>query len=310
MPPIGDDRFVGAVSEPLSLKSLVGDSPLMRAMKELLARVAASRTATVLLIGESGVGKDLAARVIHGIGEQAAHPFRKIVCSGLSAQPGNADLVPETQGTVLLDDVGDLAPALQVDLLRMLEARRPVRVVAATTGDLKDKVSAGGFREDLYYRLQMMPIVIPPLRERRGDIPLLAGFYIDLFNRELRKKVRGASADALDVLERCRWPGNVRELRNAIERAVLLAADPSLQPEDFAGLSRTAALAPQFHLPPEGVNLEQLERQLLVEALERAGGNQTHAGQLLGINRDQVRYRIEKFGLDVCGHGKPERPGE
>jgi DNA-binding NtrC family response regulator len=140
-----------------------------------------------------------------------------------------------------------------------------------------------------------MPITLPPLRERRGDVALLANFYIDQFNREFRKKIRGLSPAALSHLEHYPWPGNVRELKNAIERAMLLVDRAYLEPEDFT-LTRTVSPV-EFALPPEGVKLEEVERQLLVQALERAGGNQTHAAQLLGINRDQVRYRIEKFGL-------------
>jgi DNA-binding NtrC family response regulator len=141
-----------------------------------------------------------------------------------------------------------------------------------------------------------MPVTLPSLRERRGDVPLLAFYYIDRFNREFRKKVRGLSAAATALLEQYRWPGNVRELRNAIERAMLLVDRDRLEPDDFTTLTRSVAPS-SFRLPPEGLNLEEVERQLLVQALERAGGNLTQAGQLLGINRDQVRYRIEKFGL-------------
>jgi len=169
--------------------------------------------------------------------------------------------------------------------------------VAATNRDLEKEVKAGKFREDLFYRLQVMPIVLPPLRERRGDVALLASFYIDQFNREFRKRVRGLSPAATSLLEQYQWPGNVRELRNAIERAMLLVDRDYLEPQDFT-LTRTVSPV-EFVLPPEGVKLEEVERQLLVQALERSAGNQTHAAQLLGINRDQVRYRIEKFGLKV-----------
>jgi len=141
-----------------------------------------------------------------------------------------------------------------------------------------------------------MPIALPALRERKGDVPLLANFYVDKFNREFRKRVRGLSAAAIDVLEHYGWPGNVRELKNAIERAMLLVEGEWLEPEHFTTLTRTVA-STQFKLPPDGVNLDEVERQLLLQALERANGNQTQAAQLLGINRDQVRYRIEKFGL-------------
>src|SRR5688572_9841650 len=197
---------------------------------------------------------------------------------------------------------------LQSKLLRFLEEktfkrvgglgdiRVDVRVVAATNRDLEAEVSSGKFREDLFYRLQVMPIMLPPLRERRGDVSLLAAFYVDRFNTEFRRKVRGLAPAATELLEQYGWPGNVRELRNAIERAMLLSDHDRLEAADFTSLTRTASPV-QFKLPPEGVNIEDVERQLLVQALELAKHNLTHAGQLLGINRDQVRYRIEKFGL-------------
>jgi transcriptional regulator with PAS, ATPase and Fis domain len=203
-----------------------------------------------------------------------------------------------------------MTPALQAKLLRFLEEktfkrvggladiRVDVRVVAATHRNLEDDVKAGKFREDLFYRLQVMPVPLPPLRERRGDIPLLASYYVDLYNREFRKRVRGLTPAAMTLLEQYQWPGNVRELRNAIERAMLLMERDRLEPDDFTTLTRSVA-ATQFKLPPEGLHLEEVERQLLVQALDRAGGNQTQAAQLLGINRDQVRYRIEKFGLQT-----------
>jgi transcriptional regulator with PAS, ATPase and Fis domain len=200
-----------------------------------------------------------------------------------------------------------MTPGLQSKLLRFLEektfqrvgglndVRVDVRVVAATNRDLEKDVKAGKFREDLFYRLQVMPIALPPLRERRGDVALLASFYIDQFNREFRKKIRGMTPAAVSLLEHYQWPGNVRELRNAIERAMLLVDRSYLEPQDF---TLTRSVSPvEFVLPPDGVKLEEVERQLLVQALERAGGNQTQAAQLLGVNRDQVRYRIEKFGL-------------
>jgi len=211
-------------------------------------------------------------------------------------------------GTVFLDEIGEMTPALQAKLLRFLEEktfkrvggladqRVDVRVIAATNRNLEDEVKTGKFREDLFYRLQVMPIALPALRERKGDVPLLANYYVDKFNREFRKRVRGLSGAAIDVLQQYGWPGNVRELKNAIERAMLLVEGEWLEPEHFTTLTRTVS-STQFKLPPDGVNLDEVERQLLLQALERAHGNQTQAAQLLGINRDQVRYRIEKFGL-------------
>jgi transcriptional regulator with PAS, ATPase and Fis domain len=215
-------------------------------------------------------------------------------------------------GTVFLDEIGEMTPGLQAKLLRFLEEktfkrvggladiRVDVRVIAATNRSLEEEVAAGRFREDLFYRLQVMPVTLPPLRQRRGDIPLLVEHYIARYNGEFRKRVRGITPAAAALLEQYGWPGNVRELRNAIERAMLLVERDRLTPEDFGTLSHVGNPA-VFRLPADGVVLEDVERQLLVQALERSQGNQTHAGHLLGINRDQVRYRIEKFGLTRPG---------
>lgn len=210
-------------------------------------------------------------------------------------------------GTIFLDEIGEMTAALQSKLLRFLEEKTfkrvgglndvhvDVRVIAATNRNLEEEVAQNRFREDLFYRLQVMPIRLPALRERKGDVGALATYFVERFNREFRKRVKGLSPAAADLLDGCRWPGNVRELRNAIERAMLLVDRDQLEPEDFT-LTRSVA-ATQFRLPPEGVNLEEIEGQLLVQALEQASGNQTQAAQLLGLNRDQVRYRIEKFSL-------------
>jgi two-component system, NtrC family, response regulator AtoC len=310
-----------------SFDAIIGESPAMRQVKALLARVAASPASTVLLTGETGTGKDLAAKAIHYNSGRSPRAFVNITCSALPEQLLESELFGHERGaftdarqqkkglfetadggTVFLDEIGEMTPALQSKLLRFLEEktfkrvggladlRVDVRVIAATNRNLENEVKAGKFREDLFYRLQVMPIPLPALRERQGDVPLLANYYVDKFNREFRKRVRGLSAPAVDVLQQYGWPGNVRELRNAIERAMLLVEGEWLEPEHFTTLTRTVA-STQFKLPPEGVNLDEVERQLLTQALERANGNQTQAAQLLGINRDQVRYRIEKFGL-------------
>ena len=307
--------------------AIIGESAVMREVKALLARVAASPASTVLLTGETGTGKDLAAKAVHYNSARSSRAFVNITCSALPEQLLESELFGHERGaftdarqqkrglfetadggTVFLDEIGEMTPSLQAKLLRFLEERTfkrvggladlrvDVRVIAATNRDLEQEVTTGKFREDLFYRLQVMPITLPPLRERRGDVPLLANWYIDRFNREFRKRVRGLSPAASQVLQDYGWPGNVRELRNAIERAMLLIDRDRLEPEHFTTLTRSVAAA-QFRLPPEGVNLEDVERQLLLQALERSGGNQTQAAHLLGINRDQVRYRIEKFGL-------------
>jgi two-component system, NtrC family, response regulator AtoC len=307
--------------------SIVGDSPAMARAKKLLRKVASSPASTVLLTGETGTGKDLAAKAVHYNSSRAARPFVNITASALPEQLLESELFGHERGaftdarqqkrglfetadggTVFLDEIGEMTVGLQAKLLRFLEEktfkrvggladiRVDVRVIAATNRDLEQEVKNGAFREDLFYRLQVMPVVLPSLRERRGDVALLARFYINRFNGEFRKHVRGLAPAAQELLEQYGWPGNVRELRNAIERAMLLADRERLEPSDFTTLTRTVSAA-HFKLPAEGVHLEEVERQLVVQALERANNNQTKAAELLGLNRDQVRYRMEKFGL-------------
>jgi two-component system response regulator AtoC len=319
--------FRSSQSRECSFDAIIGTSEAMAAVKSLLQRVAASPASTVLLTGETGTGKDLAAKAIHFNSDRAQWPFVNITCSALPEQLLESELFGHERGaftdarqqkrglfetadggTVFLDEIGEMTPALQAKLLRVLEEktfkrvggladlRVDVRVIAATNRNLEDEVKAGRFREDLFYRLQVMPVTLPPLRHRTGDIPLLVEEYVARYNSEFRKGVRGVTPAAAAVLEQYAWPGNVRELRNAIERAMLLVEGDRLTPDDFGPLSRGRSSV-VFRLPPEGVVLEELERQLLVQALERSQGNQTHAGHMLGINRDQVRYRIEKFGL-------------
>ena len=211
-------------------------------------------------------------------------------------------------GTVFLDEIGEMVPGLQAKVLRVLEEKSfkrvggsqdikvDVRVVAASNRNLEEEVRAGRFRQDLFYRLNVLPITLPPLRQHLEDVSALLAFYVDGFNREFRKKVKGVSPAALKLLQGYGWPGNIRELRNAVERAMLLASGSWLEPEDFS-LSARGTSPVGFELPAAGVDLESLEQSLVVQALERCHGNQTKAAALLGMNRDQIRYRIEKFGL-------------
>jgi DNA-binding NtrC family response regulator len=317
-------------SEPFSLERIIGESPSMREVKALLRKIAATPASTVLLGGESGTGKDLAARSLHYASERAASPFMHITCTALPESLLESELFGHEKGaftdarqqkrglferahrgTVYLDEIGDMTPALQAKLLRFLEEkafkrvggaddiRVDVRVIAATNRDLEEAVRKGDFREDLYYRLNVLPIVMPPLRERPGDVPLLAKYFADMYSREFRKSITGLAPEALKLLDSYPWPGNVRELKNAVERAVLLGEDDLLGPGDFRALRREAPPgAPAgFQLPASGVDLHDLERFLVEQALSRTGGNQTRAGELLGLNRDQIRYRIEKFKL-------------
>ena len=321
-------RLRASQAQPYEFDRIVGESPDMAGLKQLLRKVAASPASTVLLMGESGTGKDLAAKVLHYNSERAHRPFMNITCSAIPESLLESELFGHERGaftdarqqkrgllesadggTVFLDEIGEMVPGLQAKLLRVLEDKAfkrvggqhdihvDVRVIGATNRDLEEQVRTGKFREDLYYRLNVLPIRLPPLRTHLEDLPALIDFYIDMFNREFRKSVHGASAEALRRLQGYGWPGNVREVRNAIERAMLLAEGPTLEAGDFPLLGGRPQDAHGIALPADGVSLEELERSLVVQALERSGGNQTRAATLLGLNRDQIRYRIEKFGL-------------
>ena len=315
-------------ARPYSLHRIVGASPSITALRHLAARVASSPASTVLLTGESGTGKDLVAKIIHYSSDRAAKPFMNITCSALPEQLLESELFGHERGaftdaraqkkglletadggTVFLDEIGEMTPGLQAKLLRFLEeksfkrvggaadVRVDVRVIAATNRNLEEQVATHQFRSDLFYRLNVLPIAMPPLRSHPEDIPALVEHFIDAFNTEFRKRVLGATLPAYTLLQGYGWPGNVRELRNVIERAMLLSDGERLDVRDFPALTTAVSAGDGFELPASGVDLEQLERSLLVQALRRSGGNQTRAGALLGLNRDQIRYRIEKFGL-------------
>jgi len=317
-------------ARPYSLTRIVGASESMAALRALVAKVAASPASTVLLTGESGTGKDLVAKVLHYSSDRASRPFMNITCSALPESLLESELFGHERGaftdariqkrglletadggTVFLDEVGEMVPALQAKLLRFLEEKTfkriggaadihvDVRVIAATNRSLHDEVAKGQFRSDLYYRLNVLPLALSPLRSHLDDVPALVDFFVDGFNREFRKNILGATPAALRILQSYGWPGNVRELRNVVERAMLLAEGQNLEARDFAGLTAAAPTGETFELPAGGVDLEQLERSLVIQALRRCGGNQTKAATLLGLNRDQIRYRIEKFGLSA-----------
>jgi two-component system, NtrC family, response regulator AtoC len=320
-------------AQPYGFSRIVGESPALRAVKALLQKVAGSPASTVLLTGESGTGKDLAAKVIHYNSSRASKPFMNITCSALPESLLESELFGHERGaftgadrqkrglfemadggTVFLDEIGEMVPALQAKLLRFLEEktfkrvggvsdiRVDVRVISATNRNLQDEVRQGRFREDLFYRLNVLPIALPPLRERVEDIPKLVEFYVDAYNAEFKKRIKGVAPDAMRQLERYPWPGNIRELRNAVERAMLLAEGETLTAEDLAGAAAgPVRLSDRVELPAAGIDLEQLERSLLIQALHRTGWNQTRAATLLGLNRDQIRYRIEKFQLEKSG---------
>ena len=301
-------------AQPYSFDRIVGESPALLAVKALLQKIASSPASTVLLTGESGTGKDLAAKAIHYNSSRASKPFMNITCSALPETLLESELFGHERGaftgadrqkrglfemadggTVFLDEIGEMVPALQAKLLRFLEEktfkrvggaadiRVDVRVISATNRNLEEEVRKGRFREDLFYRLNVLPIVLPPLRERADDIPRLVTFYVDAYNGEFKKRVRGVTPEAMQQLQRYPWPGNVRELRNAVERAMLLTEGDTLTAGDLSGTAAgPVRLSDRVELPAAGIDLEQLERSLVVQALERTGWNQTRAADAPG----------------------------
>ncbi|HSA21513.1 MAG TPA: sigma-54 dependent transcriptional regulator [Myxococcota bacterium] len=327
------DLVLGREARSYGLESLVGVSDSMQQVRGLIAQLSAAGASTVLVEGESGTGKGLVARLLHYTGPRGRKPFVEVSCTALAEGLVESELFGHERGaftdakarkqglleladggTVFLDEIGDMPLAAQAKLLRAMEDRLfkrvggvrdirvDVQVVAATHRDLGQAVAEGRFREDLYYRLAVVRIALPPLTAHREDIPLLAEAFIRHYNRELGRSLTGVSPAALSLLGAYRWPGNVRELRNVIERAVLLGTHPELQPEDLpAGIAQPTAHEPHASglssLPPSGLSMQEVERGLILRALQAEGGNQTHAARRLGISRDTLRYRMKKFGL-------------
>lgn len=308
----------------------IGSSDSMTAVLRLVDRIAPADGATVLVLGETGSGKGMIVRLIHDLSPRAKGPFIHVTCSALAETVMESELFGHEKGaftdartqkrglvevahggTLFLDEIGELSVGVQGKLLRFLEDKAfrrvggtadlkvDVRVIAATNRNLEEEVKCGAFREDLYYRLCVLPIELPPLRHRRSDIPALAAFFVDRFNSELGKRVRMIDDDVTEILLAHDWPGNVRELGNAIERAVLLTDGDRLErsslPPEMAGGVRPAS-AQLIGINPDGLDLELLEQELLEEALRLSEGNQTEAGRLLGLSRHQVRNRLLKYG--------------
>jgi two-component system, NtrC family, response regulator AtoC len=322
---------------------IIGQSPAMAEMIRLARKVAASEASSVLLLGESGTGKDLVAKAIHYGSSRADQPFIAINCAAIPATLIESELFGHEKGaftdakgrkeglfeqaqggTLFLDEIGELELGLQAKLLRVLEEgsfRRVgglkdlplnVRVVAASNRDLKAESDAGRFRLDLYYRLSVIQIDLPPLRERVDDVLLLAKYYFAHFNERLRKRIRGLTPEVEEIFRRYSWPGNVRELRNVIERVMILEDSDMITadwlPRGLIGDDRQVSSTPivaasqtdeagalSYRLPDEGINLERVELSLVRQAMERSGGNQTRAAELLGVSRDQLRYRLKKI---------------
>jgi DNA-binding NtrC family response regulator len=325
-------RFQSEERRGARLADLVGESRAIRDLAALIGRIAQSDATTVLLEGESGTGKDLVARIIHFESARARAPFLALNCVALPEHLLESELFGHERGaftdakglkkglfeqadggTVYLDEIGDMKPDLQAKLLRLIEEksfrrvgglrdfRVDVRIIAATNRDLGRALEEGEFRKDLYYRLKVFPLRLPPLREHPEDILPLTLHFIARFNGEMGREVREIHPEAQACLTEYAWPGNVRELRNVLERALILASGPVLHvehlpPEVGARVPPPEKAAPMA-LPAEGVSLEEVERDLVRQALDATGGNQVRAARLLGISRDALRTRMKKFGF-------------
>ncbi|MGE5418402.1 MAG: sigma-54-dependent transcriptional regulator [Acidobacteriota bacterium] len=321
--------------QPTVPSGLVGSSEVMRKLLAMVSQVAAT-PATVMVTGESGTGKELVAQAIHQMSPRKDQPLIKVNCGALpeslleselfghekgaftganARKPGRFERAD--QGTIFLDEIGEISTAVQIKLLRVLQEKEiervggtdvikiDVRVIAATNRDLAADVRSGRFREDLFYRLNVFPVAVPALRERPEDIPELVTFFVERYAGELGKGTIQVADEAMELLGRYSWPGNVRELQNVIERAVILSTQQVILADQLpieilralAEPTKPLMVGEPVMLPDSGLDLESLERSLLEQALEKAGGNQTRAAKLLGISRHTLIYRMEKYEL-------------
>ena len=337
--PVDRDQLLKVVESALGrLKriddEIIGESEEMERVKKMILKVAGS-TSTVLIRGESGVGKERVARAIHKASPRANEIFQAVNCAAINENLLESELFGHEKGsftgahaqkkgqfeiadrgTLFLDEIGDLSVAMQAKLLRALQEKEimrvgatrsvkvDVRVIAATNRDLEAMVKDNRFREDLYYRLNIIPITIPPLRNRRHDIAQLVDFFVAKHSLGSQRKIRGLTASARNLIMNYSWPGNVRQLESAIERAILLAESDEIEVEDLPLEIRqegTPAAAFNFKLPPEGISFEELERSLITQAMEQTGWNITRAAKLLGLSFRTLQYRLEKFNMKKPG---------
>ena len=308
---------------------IIGRSEKMKALLETLAMVAPT-DATVLIMGESGTGKEVIANAVHQNSPRSGQPFIKVSCAALpetlleselfghekgaftgavSRREGRFQLAH--RGTIFLDEVGEMSLTTQTKLLRVLQERAfeplgsvrtvsvDIRVLAATNRDLAREVKEGRFREDLYYRLNVVALAVPPFRERKEDIPFLAEHFLTIYREKNRKAVNAISGKAQDLLVRYDWPGNIRELENCIERAVIMARDEVIVPADLPPQIRMTVRGEErdgFCIPA-GTSLDEMEKALIVKTLEEAGGNRTRTAEILGINRRTLQNKLKEYGL-------------
>ena len=307
-------------------QDVISKSARMRAILDLAHEVASLRS-TVLILGDSGTGKELIARAIHNSGDRASNPFVAVSCAALAETLLESELFGYEKGaftgadqqkrgkfeladsgTIFLDEIGDISPKLQVDLLRVLqdrtfyrlggaeEVRVDARVIAATHVNLQQAVAEGKFREDLFYRLNVIEIRIPPLRERRDDVPLLAQHFVERFAHELGKDISEISEGALKILMDYNWPGNVRELENAVERAMVTSRGHNLTEEDFAFLAQNGARSRGWTIPA-GMTLQEMEKLLIAATIQHTHGNIKEAASVLGIDRSTLYEKIKRYEI-------------
>jgi transcriptional regulator with PAS, ATPase and Fis domain len=310
-------------------ESILGESPAIQQVRESIQKLSKVPKATVLLLGETGTGKNLVAQVIHYSSMPPDAPFVDINCAALPealieaelfgyekgafthATVSRPGLLQEAEGgTILLDEIGELPLNLQAKLLSVLETKRfrrlgsnklievKARTIAASNRDLQKEVAEKRFREDLYHRLNVVSVHLPPLRELGDDVLIMANHFLKVFNMEFKKKVKGFTSSARNALLGYTWPGNVRELSNCLERAMIFVENDWIDEADLVvGHSEQGLHRQEWTIPPKGIILEDVERQLIISALRQAGGNKSKAARLLGLSRDTLRYRLEKFQL-------------
>jgi two-component system, NtrC family, response regulator AtoC len=317
-------------------RDLLSKSPAMHAVFDL-ARVAARSHSTILIQSESGTGKELLARAIHAESPRSAGPFVAVSCAALAETLLESELFGHERGaftgavarrkgkfeaadggTLFLDEIGDVSSKLQLDLLRVLEDRRfhrlggtepvqvDVRIIAATNRDLRKAVAEERFREDLFYRLNVIPITLPPLRERREDLPLLVEHFLDQLSVEMNRRIDGVSADAMRVLMAHEWPGNVRELRNVLERAAVVTTGSTIEPGDLGQLGLAAGSTTAVSAPASAASLEDVERRHIGEVLRMTSGNVSQAARVLGIDRATLYHKMKKYQFS---RDEPPSPG-
>ncbi|MCL4479172.1 MAG: sigma-54 dependent transcriptional regulator [Deltaproteobacteria bacterium] len=318
--------FKDAEKKRYGFNSIIGDSETIRVVIDFAKKIADSQS-TVLLYGESGTGKELFARAIHSEGQRQAKPFVAVNCTALPSQLIESELFGyekgaftdarsskkgmfelANSGTLFLDEIGDIELSVQSKLLRAIETKNfrrlggtkdiyvDVRIISATNSDLRKRVDDKAFREDLFYRLNVVPLFIPPLRNRKHDIPLLVDYFIKTISEELKKEIRAVENEVIDYFTNYSWPGNIRELKNVLERMILLSNDKLLRKEHVPVEIIDYSPKPPF-IQTESLELEKVEKDLILKALELAGWNQTKAAKSLSISRDTLRYRMKKYNI-------------